>query len=110
MSRTLQVAPGAIARRLRHVPMRTCAGCGARAAKATLRRIGLSDARGLEWRLCGGRGTYLHADGECCTLFRKATKPLRGLRARIGREQREILLASHPLPSVAVESTREGTR
>jgi predicted RNA-binding protein YlxR (DUF448 family) len=77
----------------RHVPERTCAGCGGRAPRAVLARIGLTDdGGGLEWRANGGRGTYLHEADECRRRFVAGKKRLPGLRASIGRAARESLV------------------
>ncbi len=77
------------------VSLRTCAGCGERAPRDLLRRIALAaDGRSLEWRLRGGRGTYLHESAECRRRFVEGRKALLGLRARVDRAERERLVES----------------
>lgn len=82
----------------RHVPTRTCAGCGQRSSKAEMRRFGLvldasaADERRLEWRSQGGRGSYLHRSAECARTFVAKKKPVLGLRARVARSAREALV------------------
>ena len=45
-------------------PERTCVGCGAKAAPAALRRLGIVEGRVVLDRR-GGRGAWLHPRGEC---------------------------------------------
>jgi len=80
--------------RERHVPIRTCAGCGRRAPREQLRRFGLAKDGGLEWRRTGGRGSYLHRSADCVGRFVQRKKVVPGLRARIARGAREALVAS----------------
>ena len=84
---------GTGARRPHHVPLRTCAGCGKRSAKAELSRIALAPGEErLEWRARGGRGTYLHDADECRRRFIAGKKRLPGLRAAVGRPARQALV------------------
>jgi predicted RNA-binding protein YlxR (DUF448 family) len=84
--------------RLRHVALRTCAGCGTRSPRAELARIGLAaGAERLEWRARGGRGTYLHDADECRRRFVAGKKRLPGLRAAVGRPARQALVDGKPL-------------
>jgi predicted RNA-binding protein YlxR (DUF448 family) len=78
----------------RHVPIRTCAGCGRSVPRGTLQRLALDARGGIEWRERGGRGTYLHDDDECARRFTAGKPMLRGLRARVSRQARENLLAT----------------
>lgn len=77
------------------LPIRTCAGCGERAPRPAMRRIGLSaDRCSLEWRASGGRGTYLHERAECFARFVDAKKAIPGLRVRMERTERLRLVES----------------
>lgn len=91
MSRAWQRRPG------RHEPVRTCAGCGARAPRSQMRRFALASDAGLEWRRAGGRGSYLHESGECAQKFVARKKLVPGLRARVARGAREALVATAEL-------------
>ena len=89
-SRGGRAAPGAV-----REPIRTCAGCGLRAAKREMRRVALAaDRHRLEWRRSGGRGTYLHERAECHGRFVDAKKAIPGLRVRMERTERLRLVES----------------
>jgi predicted RNA-binding protein YlxR (DUF448 family) len=85
--------PFATPPRAAHVAERTCAGCGLKAARPTLLRIGLATpGDALEWRARGGRGTYLHDSEQCRRRFVQGKKRLPGLRAAVGRAARQALV------------------
>ena len=96
----------------RHVPVRTCAGCGGRAPRAMMRRLALISGQvGVEWRDAGGRGTYLHDTAECRQRFVGGKKRLPGLRATVGRRDRQLLLEPEPANDRSPQAepgTREG--
>lgn len=81
-------------RHARHVPVRTCAGCGTRAPGPELRRFALASNGGVEWRPTGGRGSYLHPSADCAGKFVARKKLVPGLRARVAREARVALVAA----------------
>lgn len=63
-------------------PVRTCVGCGERAAKPTLHRF-VAERDGLRLdpaQRAAGRGGYLHLQAECVRRFARATGPVRSLR------------------------------
>ena len=76
------------------VPVRTCVGCGARAAQADLLRF--TAAAGTLRRDVGrrhpGRGAYLHRDAACWTAFVARRGPVRSLRCSPARAERERLV------------------
>lgn len=76
-------------------PIRTCVGCGARAAQRTLLRF-VAAGDGLRpdgARRAPGRGAYLHDDRGCWDVFVCRRGPLRSLRRSVGRTERERLVA-----------------
>ncbi|MBM4268779.1 MAG: YlxR family protein [Deltaproteobacteria bacterium] len=79
--------------------MRTCAGCGERAAQDSMQRLGVTPQGGLEWRRIGGRGSYLHSEGACAERFVASRKMVLGLRVRVSRAVREALLSTAPKSS-----------
>jgi len=75
-------------------PIRSCVGCGARAAQASLVRFTLRDG---VLRLDGprrgsGRGAYVHPEPACWDGFRDRRGPVRSLRAPVSRPAREWLV------------------
>ena len=81
--------------RPRHMPMRTCMGCGASEPQRALLRVVRTTAGGLaidRARRAGGRGGYLHDRRECWTQFARRRGPVRSLRAQVDRAVRTALL------------------
>jgi predicted RNA-binding protein YlxR (DUF448 family) len=77
-----------------HIPIRSCAGCGARAPRPVLVRFVAGEA-GLCLDPTGtrpGRGAYLHASDSCCAAFVARKGPLRSLRRSVDRTQRAALV------------------
>ena len=80
----------------RHVPVRTCLGCGVADPQSALLRIVRDSAGTLRLdtkRRAGGRGGYLHRSGECWARFTKRKGLVRSLRAAIDRPARAALVA-----------------
>lgn len=70
----------------RKIPMRMCAGCGERAAKAELMRVVRDTEGGISLDLTGkknGRGAYLCRKSECLKLARKSRRIDRALETQI---------------------------
>jgi predicted RNA-binding protein YlxR (DUF448 family) len=81
-------------KRGRHIPLRSCVGCGQRAPKSELIRFVYGHA-GLEADPTGnraGRGAYLHRDLACWQAFEARKGPVRSLRRSAARAQREALV------------------
>ena len=77
-------------------PVRTCVGCGGRAAQHALRRF-VAGATGLELdrdRRGAGRGAYLHAEPACWTAFVRRRGAVRSLRTSPTPADRERLVAA----------------
>jgi hypothetical protein len=92
---------------MRHVPIRTCVGCGARDAQAALVRV-VAGPAGLApdpSRRAGGRGAYLHSGPACCRVFARRRGPVRSLGTSPSRIERERLLGM-----LGVGPVGEGTR
>ena len=76
-------------------PIRTCVGCGTRAAQADLLRFvavrggALAVNRGRREQ---GRGAYLHDDRACWAAFERRRGPIRSLRTTPSRTAREELI------------------
>ena len=64
------------------ISMRTCVGCGQRAAKPQLQRfVRAADALHLDpAQRAAGRGAYLHRDADCIRRFARGKGPVRSLR------------------------------
>ncbi len=83
-------------------PVRTCIGCGKRAAQRALVRV-VANGETLvpDVRRCApGRGAYLHPQRACWLAFARRRGPVRSLRMTPRREERERLaglLASESL-------------
>lgn len=80
-----------------HIPVRTCAGCGERAARGELIRFTLigsavAPMRRLAIQSTIGRGAYLHRTESCRQRFAAGKPLIPGLRARIERQERERFL------------------
>ena len=75
----------------RHVPVRTCMGCGQRAPQATLLRVtvGPDGTLGVVGRAprCGRSG-YLHRRADCWHHFAARKGPIRSLRCSIDKTTR----------------------
>lgn len=70
----------------RKIPMRMCAGCGERVAKAELMRVVRDTEGGISLDLTGkknGRGAYLCRKSECLKLARKSRRIDRALETQI---------------------------
>ena len=70
----------------RKIPMRMCAGCGERVAKAELMRVVRDTEGGISLDLTGkknGRGAYLCRKSECLKLARKSRRIDRALETHI---------------------------
>ena len=80
---------------MRAEPVRTCAGCAARAPKTTLLRfVGTADGLAADpARRADGRGAYLHRDPRCFDLFVRRRGPVRSLRRSVARPERERFVA-----------------
>ena len=77
-------------------PVRTCAGCAARAPQASLVRfVAAADGLALDRRRrAAGRGAYLHGNPACWEQFVRRKGPIRSLRRSAGRPERERLVAA----------------
>ncbi|HWP66839.1 MAG TPA: YlxR family protein [Candidatus Limnocylindria bacterium] len=75
--------------------MRTCVGCGRRAAKVELQRfVRAGEQLRLDpARRAPGRGAYLHRDGECARRFARGKGLVRSLRWAPGAAARAALAA-----------------
>lgn len=70
----------------RKIPMRMCAGCGERVAKAELMRVVRDTEGGISLDMTGkknGRGAYLCRKSECLKLARKSRRIDRALETQI---------------------------
>ncbi len=79
---------------MKATPIRTCIGCGARAAQAALVRVAATPS-GLvldRARRVPGRGGYLHVDPACWTAFVRRRGPVRSLRMTPPVADRERLV------------------
>ena len=88
-------------------PIRSCVGCGQRAAQGTLVRFVTVDT-GLALDGPGGRrpgrGAYLHRAPSCWSAFGRRRGPVRSLRTTPGAAQREQLVDT--LSTMAAEVSR----
>ena len=75
----------------RHVPVRTCMGCGQRAPQSTLLRVSvaLNGSLGVVGRApqCGRCG-YLHRRADCWLHFAARKGPIRSLRRSVDKTTR----------------------
>jgi predicted RNA-binding protein YlxR (DUF448 family) len=79
--------------RRRHVPLRTCLGCGERDTKKNLSRFVRREDGALEPAAeARGRGGYLHRREECWRAFLKRKGLGRALRAEVAPGAREELV------------------
>ena len=81
--------------RTRHVPIRSCVGCGQRAPQPDLLclRSGAGDSLQLVGRRQrSGRSAYLHVNGECWERFAKRKGPIRSLRRAVDKHTRIALV------------------
>jgi predicted RNA-binding protein YlxR (DUF448 family) len=79
----------------RHIPLRTCTGCGQRAPQRDLVRFVSAAGGGLRLdpeRRLPGRGAYLHPTPSCCAAFAQRKPPLRSLRRSVDRRLRAALI------------------
>lgn len=82
--------------RPKHVPVRTCAGCGAKDSKRQLVRIVRTPAGNVEVDPTGrkaGRGAYLCTRLSCWEQALGKGRLERALHTSIPREERDALLA-----------------
>jgi uncharacterized protein len=79
----------------KHVPIRTCLGCGARAPQAVLLRISCAadGALALVQRAHTGRSGYLHAQVECWRRFAARKGPVRSLGCCVDKPRRLAFVA-----------------
>lgn len=77
-------------------PVRSCAGCGARAPQRSLVRfVAVDGALVLDpRRRRPGRGAYLHRDPTCAQAFVARRGPVRSLRSNPARAAREALVGA----------------
>ena len=75
-------------------PIRSCVGCGERAAQATLLRVVWREGQlaADPGRRAGGRGAWLHERSACLDAFVARRGPVRSLRAAVPRAAREQLV------------------
>lgn len=81
--------------RPRHVPVRSCIGCGARAPQAELLRVASTADGGLQLltgRAHAGRSGYLHPDVACWERFAARKGPVRSLRQTVDKVRRLIFV------------------
>ncbi len=81
--------------RIKHVPMRTCLGCGQKRHKGDLVRIVIEDMRLVvdEGKKLPGRGAYLCPQAGCISsLLRKKGRLSYALRVSLPREAEESFL------------------
>jgi predicted RNA-binding protein YlxR (DUF448 family) len=78
-----------------HVAVRTCVGCGSRAAQSELLRLQPCGVDELERviRPHGGRSAYLHARRACLDKVSKRRLLARSLRRTLPRERFDLLRA-----------------
>ena len=72
-----------------HVPERTCAGCGAHDAKASMLRVVRTPAKVVDVDPTGrasGRGAYVHRSAACIENALTRGKLAKALRAGVGQE------------------------
>lgn len=84
-------------RRGRHIPLRTCMGCGKSDVQRRMLRIVCTTGGGLRVdpdRLRTGRGGYLHQVPACWTAFARRKGSVRSLRTTIERGSRLALVAA----------------
>ena len=87
--------------------MRTCVGCGAREARASLVRFVSAADGGLTLdlrRALPGRGAWLHGDPACWSAFVGRRGPVRSLRttpSRAAREALQVALATRQVEDAA---------
>jgi predicted RNA-binding protein YlxR (DUF448 family) len=78
-------------------PIRTCVGCGERAAQRELLRM-VAGAEGLALdppgRRAAGRGAYLHRQATCWAAFARRRGPVRSLRRTPTVDERARLVAA----------------
>ncbi|MCW5891892.1 MAG: YlxR family protein [bacterium] len=84
-------------------PVRSCAGCGARAPQqALVRFVAVAGALVLDpRRRRPGRGAYLHRDASCAQSFIARRGPVRSLRCNPARAAREALVGALTAPTEA---------
>jgi predicted RNA-binding protein YlxR (DUF448 family) len=81
----------------RHIPVRSCVGCGRRVAQSDLVRFvatASGDLRPDAGPRQPGRGAYIHPVDACQTAFVSRKPPLRSLRRSVDRARREALVAA----------------
>lgn len=77
-----------------HLPIRSCAGCGARAPRPEMVRF-VAAGGGLRLDPAGrlpGRGAYLHPSETCCAAFVARKPSVRSLRRSVERGARAALV------------------
>ena len=78
------------------IPMRSCVGCGDRAAQSALVRFTWREGtlRLDAKHRAEGRGAYLHREPRCWTAFCARRGAVRSFRAAVPRPAREQLVAA----------------
>lgn len=82
-------------RRPKHVPQRTCVGCGSTTAKRELIRLVRGPSGAVEPDPSGkrpGRGAYLCHNPECWERATKKGRLEHALRTKLSTDAREVLL------------------
>jgi predicted RNA-binding protein YlxR (DUF448 family) len=74
-----------------HVPLRTCLGCGQRAAQSELIRLMLTQGDQLRVERHGGRGGYLHRTAACWQAFIRRKHDYRAFHVQLSKEAKEKL-------------------
>jgi uncharacterized protein len=80
----------------RHVPQRTCIGCGARAAQRDLLRVSTASDGVLQLvrqPRHAGRTAYLHPQAACWEQFAARKGPIRSLRRPVDKPTRLAFVA-----------------
>jgi predicted RNA-binding protein YlxR (DUF448 family) len=78
----------------KHIPLRTCIGCGQVESKRTLVRVVRTPDAGVQIDATGkrsGRGAYIHARPECWQAALKRGAIERALAATLTTEERNLL-------------------
>jgi hypothetical protein len=100
---------------VRHVPQRTCSGCGLKGGKREFVRVVRTDSGSVIVDATGkkaGRGAYLCQDPTCWESSLKRGRLEHALRTRIPTETREALRAqaSRMVAGVSKEEATHGQK
>lgn len=86
---------GAMSAKLKHIPIRTCVGCGRKTAKGDVIRVVRLPSGKMEVDPTGrkpGRGSYLCSALQCWEVALKKGRLQRALRGTLASEDRASLL------------------